>query len=795
MVKNYITTAIRNLRKHRLYALINLVSLSFGLALSLTALSYVVYEFTWEDCHEHHDRIYRVEAAYTHGDTVIQQARMMAPLGPAIAREIPGVDRVATFRHYWEASLKVGDQEFTTDFPLQAGPGFFEVFTVPLKTGDVATALSEPYSALISDSLAGLLFPGQEPMGQVFTVNDSIEWRVTGVLENVSRHTQVHTDLILSYSTLQSTGVDVSSWSDLGTDLTYLLLEPEADPGTVEALIPGLVSQRLPAELAERYSFHLKPLDEIYFDTYFSGVQGQLYPGGEWEIIYMLSAIGLFVLIQAVANFVNLSTARAADRSKEVGVRKTFGAERSHLLRQFLGESLMLTFAAAFVGLGFYEFFRQGLRVLLPGQELASILSRLDMGLASLALVVAVGVVAGFYPAVYLSRYRPVAVLQSRSGSTSSRSVMRRVLVVFQFTLAIIFVISTVIIYRQQTFVFNTDLGFDKDNMLILRLADETAAEDGELIKSEIQNVDGVLGTTRCNHVLGTRFGWRWFWTAPEQVDSTRINVKYYAVDYDFLTTMGLEVTDGRWFVENRPEDIDHAVLISEAMVTELGIDQPIGYRLYSGSRDYEVVGVLKDFHGASMDFTYRSMSVVTLKPSDTYYLYARLPADDIAGSVVAIRRMWEQVLPNQEFTYSFLDEDIRAVYHEMADMIRVFGVLAVISIGIACLGIFGLVCYTAQQKTKEIGIRKVLGASVARMVMMLAREFVVLIVIANVIAWPLAYLFMSSFLQEFPFRVSLGIGTFASGGLLALALALATSGYQSFKAARANPVQALRYE
>jgi len=803
MFKNYIVTAVRALMKSKAYTVINVASLALGLALCMTAVAYVVYEHSWEDCHKNHDRIYRVEATYTHGDTLQPYARVMAPLGDAILAEVPGVEQAAIFRSVREMTAVVNREEFPAGKVIFARPEFLNVFEVTAKTGDPRRILAEPGKVIISDSAAHLFFPDQNPVGQQVILKEEyskyrFDLEIAGVFEDLPSNTQVRCDFIASYSSSAAAAdMPFDRWDLLGTDLTYLLLNEGTDVAGVLSSIDNLAKRRLGPELAEFYSFRLKPLGEIYFGTYFSGNRGELYPGGEYEIIFLISFIALFVLVQAICNFINLSTARSVDRAREVGVRKTFGAQRSQLVRQLLGESLLLALAASLLGLPFYELFRIGLATFLPNKDIQGIFSSPTGVTCLLLLVILTGLAAGLYPALYLSRSQPVTVLRGKALMRSSKAWLRRGLVVFQFGLAIVFIVTTFIAYGQARFISDFDPGFDRDDVLVLKFTGDDASRKCALMKEEVSGLPGVIGTVRTDAVLGTRQSVSWgFFPTPERRDEDMIVVKRFDVDPDFVSSFGLEVVAGRDFALEKPEDIDHGILINESMAKELGLANPLGYRLYRGEdKVFEVVGVVKDFHGSAIDWSYEKMSVITYNPDRCAVLNVKLTQGDIPATLAAIEQVWRRTIDTQDFAFSFLEDEILATYKEPREMVKLFGVLAVVSIGIACLGILGLVSYTAEQKTKEIGIRKVLGASVSGIMVMFSREFLVLIAIANLVAWPGAFFLTRGFLSEFAFRISPGIGTYCMGGILSAILALATAGYQSLKAARSNPVDALRYE
>lgn len=799
IVKNYLKVTVRQLVKHPIYSLICVVGLAIGLAIGLIAMSYVIRESRWEDCHVNHDRIHRVEMQYHHADTSWSHARVMAPLGDALAAEIPGIDKAAVFRHNTEVSLKLDKNVYRAGNLIFARPEFFDVFTFSLK-GAAPEVLLRPNTVLVSDSIAGVYFPEQNPIGKMITLRNQsrteYELEIAGIIENMPKLTQLHCDFIASYATL---GIDVSdpeSWREGGRDLTYLLLDPAADPNAIQSQIAGVFSRHVPSDVAGRYSFSLKPFNDIYYDTYYSGNHGEIWPGFEYDVLFLVIGIGLFILIQAMVNLISLSTARAADRMKEVGVRKTFGATRSQLVSQFMGESIILTFASLFLGLAVFEFFRSGYQTVTPDKyELPNLYTEpLTIGL-TLAFTLVVGILAGYYPAMYLSRIKPISILKGTHSSGRSRSLFRKSLVVFQFTLAIFFMIQTAGSYNQLSFLTGYELGFDRDNVMVMRFDGDDAAADCAVAKSAILSGANVTAAARGNGALGDKYYSRGFYTDPERKDTDFIYGKYFTVDYDFLPMYGIEIVRGRGFSEDHPEDVNHALLINEAMVEKLELADPIGYKLYGDTGTYEIVGVVKDFHGTTLDWSYSAVSIIALRPDDGTVLSVKLPSDDMGASIASVRSSWEKAFPDRVFDYSFLIDDIRAQYYELDSIMSFFAVLSVISIIISCLGTFGLALYTVRRKTKDVAIRKVLGASMSSVLKVLTKEFVYVVALANLIACPFAYLMLTWAFESYPFRASLGLGTYLGGGLLTILIVLATSAYHVTRATRANPIDALRYE
>jgi len=799
IVKNYLKVTVRQLVRHPIYSLICVFGLAIGLAIGLMAMSFTVREMSWEDCHFNRDSIYRVEMQYRHADTAWSHARVMAPLGDALAAEIPGIDKAAVFRHNSDVSLKLDNKVYQAGNLIFARPEFFDVFTFSLKGTD-ASILNRPNSVFLSDSIAAVYFAEEDPIGKTITLitqkETEFELEIVGIIENMPKLTQLHSDFIASYATL---GVDVSdpeSWREGGKDFTYLLMDPAADPDAVQSQIADVFSRHVPTDVASRYSFSLKPFNDIYYDTYYSGNWGEIWPGFEWDVLFIVLGVGLFILIQAMVNIISLSTARAADRMKEVGVRKTFGAARSQLVYQFLGESMILTFAALVLGLAFFEFFRSGYQTITPDvYELPNLYTDpVTIGLTLLFTLV-VAIMAGYYPALYLSRFKPISILQGDHTGGRSRAWFRKSLVVFQFTLAIFFMIQTAGNYNQLRFLTSYDLGFDRENMMVLRFDGDDAAADCAVAKSAILAGGGVVSVASGNGALGGKYNSTLFYTDPERKESDLTYAKYYVVDYDFLPTYGIEIAQGRGFSAEHPEDINHGLLLSQSMVEKLELTDPIGYRLYGDTITYEVVGVVEDFHGTTLDWSYSSASVIALKPERCTVLSVKLPSDNVTASIASVRSSFEKAFPDRVFDYAFLEDEIRSRYYELDSIMIFFAVLSVISIIISCLGTFGLALYTVQRKTKDIAVRKVLGASVTSILKVLTKEFVYVIALANLIACPFAYMMLSWGFESYPFRTTLGPGTYLIGGFITILIALGTSAYHVAKATRANPIDALRYE
>ncbi|UCG61381.1 MAG: ABC transporter permease [Candidatus Zixiibacteriota bacterium] len=797
MFKNYLKSAIRNLAKHKLYTAINIFSLAIGLALCVITISHLAYEFSFEDFHKNRDRTYRVRTVHSSEDTERWSARVMAPLGPALVEELPEVEKAAVFRRFASARFKIDNTSYTAGNVNFANPDFLTVFDFPLKAGNIKTALSEPLSVIISDSIAQAHFAGVSPIGQSITINDRFDCQVTGVFEPIPTNTQLRCDFLVSHKSLDPHEDMTESWEHIESDYVFLMLKPDADYLRVETKIPDVLNKYLTPDQAKQYRMNLQPFGDIYFGAYYDGYRSDLYPAGEYEMVYLFIAIAIFILVQAIANFINLSTARATYRIKEVGVRKTVGAFRRDLIGQFLGESILVSFFALLLSLPLYELAKPWFNYIWKRPALADIYSNFPVVVALIALILVVGILAGFYPALYLSRFKPITILHGKVSMKSSRSLLRKGLVTFQFIIAIFFISSSVIINRQLDYVTGVDLGFDRSNLLILDFDGEQAADNCQRMKNALQGESYVRSVTASNCPLGRMEYVAWGMYKDEQRrDEDYILVKAFFADREYVSTFGLNLIEGTDLTDEVPGEIRTPILISKSSVEELGWENPIGSRLYrKGENFYEVVGVLEDFRSSTSVIAECEISFVALDDSRSTTLAIKLSSDDYEQALAGIGEIWNTVAPGEIFKYTFLEDEIELAYADYWQQGAFFYILALLAIAIACTGIFGLVSYTAEQKTKEIGIRKILGAWVPDVVGLLGKEFVILIVIANVIAFPLAYLFMKDFLASFIYQAGFGIGTFAFIGLLALMLAMASVGFQAFRAAVANPVDSLRHE
>lgn len=806
MIGNYLAVAIRSLSRDRLFSLINILGLSLGIACALVITLFVLDELSFDRHHEKADRIHRVILDAKLMGKEIQGPISPAPMAAAIRAEIPEVETAVRLWRRSDVVVARGADTFTEDV-YYADPEYFEVFTHPLLEGDPATALVEPNSIVLVQRAAKRLFGEHHALGETVTVNGT-DFKVTGVADDIPYNSHLLLDYLVSMSSRTPNRED-EVWVS-NNFRTYLVAREGASPEKIEDKLNAIVRRyaapqiktflKVTMEVFEeqggRYRFHLQPLTDVYLRSDFPfGMERN----GDIDTVYMFASIAVLIVLVACVNYTNLTTARASRRSVEIGIRKAVGAERGHLLRQFLGESILTTAAAAFIAVFLAELALPALSGFLD-KPLS--LARFDgwQFLAAVLMVPLVGVAAGAYPAFVLSAFRPQAVLKG-GGKSAGRGLLRSALVVFQFVVCVALVVGTIVVNEQMRFVRSKNLGFEKERTLVLHRA-WPVRQKFDAFRESLTRDPRILAVSGSSDVPG-----RWFNNSAFMPEDAPAGQSYLlwrlSVDEDFVETMGLAVAEGRGFSRAFPSDTS-AVLVNRTAAALMGWDEPIGKRIrHPGVRQdqpttYTVVGVLEDFHFQTLRETIRPLIVQHVGHSETNNVnnvVIRFKTDDLASLLESVEAAWTAIRSDQPFIYSFLDDDLETLYAADRKVAQIAGGFSVLAILIGCLGLFGLTSFTTAQRTKEIGIRKVLGASEGSVVRMLSTDVIRFVLIGNAIAWPIAYVVMEQWLQSFAYRTTLGVGPFAAGGLVALAVSLATVSVLTVRAARSNPVEALRYE
>lgn len=816
MFRNYAKIAFRNLLKHKGYSFINVAGLAVGMACCIFIMLYVQYELSYDEYHEHADRIYRVSRQWfnSDGESSLHLGHVAPPIGPLLASDYPEIEQMVRIIEGYGPLMSYGDTHFQEDRFFFADPNIFEVFTLPFVSGDPATALQQPNDLIITESIAKKYFGAQDPLNKVMTFEIpgevKTDLRITGVMRDMPENSHFHLDFVGSMNALQQAlgPEEFQSWGS-NNYATYLLLRPEASPETLEARFPDFLNRHYAAYILEqtgnapstqpsvRNKLHLWPLTDIHLH---SQLDSEIEANGNITYVYIFVSVAFFILLIACINFMNLATARSAKRMKEVGLRKVVGADRKRLILQFLSESVLTAFVA--LALAFLC-----VKLTLPwfndfvGQQFA-LEGSYSLMLSLLAIALFVGLAAGSYPALYLSGFQPVNVLKT-SVRGCSKSTLRKTLVVFQFAISIILIISMGIVYSQLEYCSNKNLGLDKDKVVVLPIGQEMLNNFDD-IKNQLKQHPQIVNVAGSKRIPSGRLldssGARIIDGGRNEPVSFRIaNVR---VDHGFLDTYSIELAAGRDFSLDFPTDSSEAFILNETAVRKLGwnspqdaVDKPFEY----GGQAGRIIGVVKDFHYESLHQPITPI-VLVLQPSSFNRLSVKFHADkagDIENVIAFLKEKWQAYRPNMPFTYTFLNQSYAELYGNEQKLGEIFTVFSALAIFIACLGLFGFASYMAEQRTKEIGVRKVLGATIPRIALLLTSEFVILVGVASLLAWAVAFYTMREWLLGFAYRIDISgqIPVFVVASIVALVIAVATVSYQAMRAALTNPVEALRYE
>jgi len=802
MFRNYWLVAIRNFRRYKVHAIINVSGLSIGLAACILILLFVQSELSYDRFHEDANRIYRVAVEQSVGDQTIVWPQAPIALAVELQERFPDVLRVTKVFPRGRRLVQYGENRFYEQSGYYADASFFDVFSFPVAQGNPKAAWSDLNSIVITQKLAKKYFGDEDPVGKTMVFPEfRRDMIVKGVLENVPPNSHFKPDFLIPFENFRMAGEDPHLHTPA---YIYLLLTSADAADRVETrLVQGSETVTRRKERQRVYRPFLQALTDIHL---FSHLDQELEANRDVGDLYLFSGIALLILVIACMNYMNLATARSAGRAREISIRKVVGARKLQLVNQLLSESVLVTVLALVLSIALVE-------IVLPifnayantGLHLLYGDGRFWLCIAALA--VGVGVLSGSYPAFVLSRFPPAEVLKGASKAHPSGAWFRRVLVVFQFAASIGLMIVTSIVFNQLAFVKYKALGFDKAQVVVveakgIRGAYQAFASGNfgryDAFKHDLLSNPNVLKIGASSAVVGDYLFTRSY-TTEGKTDEVYDWETLFA-DYDFIKTMGIEVGEGRDFSRDFPTDLRDAVILNETAVRELGWDNAVGKRIERTSfprRHSEIIGVVKDFHTQSLHHAIQPL-VIGLFPAEADYIgffLVKIRTKNVSETLAFLRAKWQAWAPDRPFNYSFLDEDYDALYRSETQLLQIFAAFAGLAILIACLGLFGLASFMAESRTKEIGIRKTLGASIPDICALLSRDFVKLVVLANLIAWPIAHYTMRQWLQSFAYRINLGVSVFLVAGATAVAIAVLTVSVQSIKAAQMNPVDALRYE
>jgi ABC-type antimicrobial peptide transport system permease subunit len=721
------------------------------------------------------------------------------PMAQGIKEEIPEVKYASPYPYTGTLLVRHGDKAFFEGSVVAVNPDFLHMFTFPLLRGDKSKVLNNPYSIVLTQEIAQKYFGSEDPIGGIININNRYDFTVTGVLENLPANSIFGFKMMVPFEFVKDLGRQIDQWG-WNSIVTYVQLHETADVASVNEKITDLRHRRNadrmqddPEELAEfmkrkKTPFMLRPVPDIHLHSYF----GYSTSMGDILYVYIFSIIAVFILLLASINFMNLSTARSVNRAKEVGLRKVVGAKKQNLVIQFYGESILMSFLGLLFALVLITLLLPGFSNLADKDFELSTLLQWKFILGMIVVTLLTGIISGSYPAIYLSAFQPMRILKGNVSQGGSNALFRKVLVIFQFSISLILIVSTLLIYNQLHFMKEKELGYDKEHLIYLPLRGDTdkfysVLKDDLLKKDLVINVTGTGHTP--THIGSNTGGVDWDGKDPD----FKLLVSMNSVDFDYVETMKIDLVEGRSFSKSFSTDTASAYMVNEELVKIMGITSAVNKR-FEMDVDGTIIGVMKNFHFQSLRNEIEPLAI-RVRPENINYIVIRMASGDIPAAIKQVESSWAQIIPNYPFEYKFVDEDIDRMYSgwdKVSSLLKYFAILAIL---IACLGLFGLASFTAEQRTKEIGVRKVLGASIGSLMVLMSKEFTKWVVIANIIAWPVSWYVMNTWLDDFAYRIGIRLDTFILAALLTLVVALATVFYQSLKAAMANPIDSIKYE
>ncbi len=776
MFKNYLKIARRNFLRHKGYTFINTAGLAIGIACCILIMLWVQDELSYDRFHENAENLY--VATFSNGSIVTPTA-----LSDYLKAEYPEVIHTSRCSGQGRSILKFKDKEIYEDGGIMVDPDFLKMFTIRFLNGDPETALDDPNSILLSEQVAQKLFDTSDPIGQILTYNTNLDMKVTGIFEDYPNNSHIRFRYLIPTALAMTSNENYNTW-DRNNIRTYVQLQNGTPFHSVDKKISDVVEKHRPQD---QRALSLQPITRLHLNP-FEHTDVPL------NYVYLFSAMAFFILLIACINFINLTTARSSNRAKEVGIRKTVGACRAHLIRQFFGEYLILTLIASGLALGLVSQFLPMFNNLTGKTFNWEFLIQRTIVLGIFGIIFLTVIIAGSYPSLFLSRFQAVKVLKGKLMTGMKGTLLRKVLVVLQFSLSIFLILGTLMIFRQVHFLRARDVGYDRDNIVYFGIGTRFR-QNYDTIKTALlshTNIQNVTLTNIAPYRWNTNAGYgdvHWEGKTHQQVKMVMTSV-----DYDFLETIGLKMAQGRFFSKAYSTDASDAYVVNQAAVRAMEMEDPIGKELRVWDWSKRIIGVVEDYHFESLHNEIIPMAM-RIDPNEYFQACVRISPNRIPDTLAFLENKWKEVYPEYPFEYFFLDEAIQYQYRSEMATGRIVTVFTILALFISCLGIFGLSSYTAEQRTKEIGIRKVLGATVPSIFKYISKEFVGLVSISNLIIWPVAYFFLNKWLQTFAFRVDMGWWPFVLTGISVLMVSLLTVSWQIIRAATANPVDSLRYE
>jgi len=814
MFKYHLKLAYRNTVKHKGYSAINISGLAIGIACCIFILLFVQSEFKFDQFHEKKGRIYRVEVDRQYPNHLAKYGAIQPAVAQTMVHDYPEVKQATRLRSITLANrsvlVKFEDKWFDERQILFADPNFFDVFTFSLAKGNSSTALIEPNSVIITTQTAEKYFGKENPLGKTLTIGNRGDYMVTGIIDKVPSNSHFQFDFLASLVTLEPSQNLLAGGGWLGfSHFTYIVVKEKTDPRSLEAKFPKMVQANLGPMIERKlgvnyegylaagnlYTYMLKPLTDIHL---YSHREQELGNNGDITYVSMFSTLAFIVLLLGCINFMNLTTARSIVRSKEVGIRKVLGSQRKLLIQQFMTEALLQSWIAVSLGLLLAILLLPQFNTLAGKSLLPEDLLTINFALTILGLIIIVGLFSGSYPAFYLSSFQPASILKGSFANSRKGHILRDGLVVAQFLISMVLIVGAVVVFRQLQFMRQKELGFDKDQVIIIEKAD-LLGERLETFKNEIIYHSDIVNSTGLSNVPGQPFGSGASFTVHGIIENAGLRSAAFKAEEGFIETLGLNLTSGRGFSSKIASD-SMAVILNESAKKAFGKVDPIGQTLNWAVDDkkiYTIVGVIKDFHFESLRNNFRPLLI--FGPGgfvgNVNLLAIRINSNDFGSVINSLETIWQKFTPEYPFSYYFLDDKINSLYHNEDRTARLFGIFSGLAIIIACLGLFALAAFVMEKRTKEIAIRKVLGASISNLLILVMNKFTKLVMIAIIIGTPVAYYGMNKWLEDFAFRTELSAWIFIIIGLLMLTITYLTVSYHAIRAARSNPVKSLTVE
>jgi putative ABC transport system permease protein len=793
MFKNYIKIAFRSIKRHKGYSFINIFGLAIGMTVCLLMLMYVVNEISYDDFHEKGDRIYRLACDW--GTKGSKFAGSMPAFAPALNSEIPEIEVAARIRHNSEMIILGAQNEKYKQFQIfHADPEVFDIFSWTLLEGEASSVLTDPFSVVITQKIANKYFNNDDPIGKTLNIDGNL-YRVTGLLEDFPPNTHLECEILISYATIHSLGEYPSEpWTQWGDNLTYFVLRENSSLPSVAEKVDALLIQNTGEWFTKKMDMVLQPLSKIHWDTEYRGDVGVK---GNILYVYLFLSAAILVLVIACFNFMNLSTSRYLDRMKEIGIRKVVGANRKQLIRQFLTESLLVTTVSMAFGVLLFNILYSSLYSYLGAPFSFSVSHFQSLYAIVVLMVLVVGLLAGSYPAWFMSRFHPADIMAKRAMTGAGRVSFRNVLVVLQFAISIILIAGTIFIYQQIDFMKNTELGFDKEDVVLayFPFTNPQAKEKYPVIKNEFLKHQNVVEVTGVFTVPGINSQYNMTVKKKGGGEVESVTIQALPADYGFVDSLGLEIVSGRDFSKDYSLDSKESVLLNEAAVKMFGFDNPIDEKLLLfGEREMSVIGVVKDFHVKSL---HKKISPILIYIDPKFYFLTatKIKPEDSEATLAYMGDVWKTILGESEFNYRYMKDAYYSFYSAEEKTEKLISIFTILALFISCLGLYGLAAFMTNRKVKEIGIRKVLGASIRSIATLYSKEFTKWVIVSNILAWPIAYFLIHRWLGNFAYRIALTPIPFVLSGVAVLLIALASVSSHAIRAAMANPVESLRSE